>query len=96
MAVAIKIWEIVEKYRKSVWMTQQQFADALTESLTGTAVSRVAVTYWESGKSEPSTDFLLACVTAYTDWRRAFAIDCLRVKSPEVFDSGVIQLPTVK
>jgi transcriptional regulator with XRE-family HTH domain len=97
VANSLRIAEVVEEYLSSGGgMTHQQFADALTQSLVSTGISRVSVTNWANGKSEPSTDFLLQCVAAYGDWRRQFANDCLRIKLPETFDSGILKLPTAK
>jgi hypothetical protein len=48
------------------------------------------VTNWCSGKTSPSTDFLLICAVVYTDYRRAWAIDCLKAKLPEVFEAGIV------
>ena len=97
MEQTLRISDVVEAYLNSGGgMTHQQFADALTQSLVNTGISRVSVTNWANGKSEPSTDFLLSCVVAYTDWRRQFANDCLKIKSPEAFDSGILKLPTAK
>jgi len=33
---------------------------------------------------------LLVCAVAYKDWRRSWAIDCLKAKLPEVFEAGVV------
>jgi hypothetical protein len=90
--------DIVKSYRTAQNMTQGQFADALTKSLVNTGVGRVAVTHWEDEKKlkSPSTDFLLLCVVVYKDWRRAWAVDCLNVKLPEVFGDGIVKLPKVE
>lgn len=93
MEEQIKISEVVETYLNSGKMTQEQLAAALTESLVNTSISRVTVTNWKNGISSPNTDFLLVCMVAYTDWRRSFAIDCLKAKLPEVFESGMVKLP---
>ena len=90
MEEELKVSDVVETYLDQGSMTQEQFADALTESLINTGISRVAVTNWKNGNSSPNTDFLLVCIVAYSDWRRKFAIDCLKVKLPEVFDSGMV------
>lgn len=74
-------------------LTQQGFADALNESLVETGVSRVSVSYWLNGKTEPETDFLEAMLVAYDpgDWRFSFALECLAAKSPLVWaDGGVV------
>lgn len=80
----------MKAYMASYSLTQQKFADDLTASLVNTNISRVSVTNWCNGKSSPSTDFLLVCAVAYDDWRRSWAMSCLKAKLPEVFDSGVL------
>lgn len=81
----------MKAYIKTHGLTQDRFALALNESLVNTDVSRVAVTNWCNSKSSPSTDFLLVCAVVYKDWRRTWAVSCLKVKLPEVFDSGVLE-----
>lgn len=82
--------EVMKAYMESYSLTQQSFADGLTASLKNTNISRVSVTNWCNGKSSPSTDFLLICAVAYEDWRRSWAISCLKVKLPEVFEAGIV------
>jgi len=96
MVEQIRVSDVVKAYLENRKITQDEFALALTESLVNTGISRVAVTNWKNGNSSPHTDFLLVCMVAYTDWRRSFAIDCLKVKLPEVFDSGMVKLPLPK
>jgi hypothetical protein len=91
MAELPKISDVMEAYLNATELTHQDFADAVTEHLVNTNVSRVAVTNWKNSKAVPNTDFLLLCATVYTDWRRVWALDCLKVKLPEVFDSGVME-----
>jgi len=86
----LKVENVMQAYIKSCELTQTQFADAVTSSLVNINISRVSVTNWCSGKSSPSTDFLLVCAVAYKDWRRSWAIDCLKAKLPEVFEAGVV------
>ena len=85
-----KIKDVMKAYMDLYNLTQDKFATALNESLINTEVSRVAVTNWCNSKSSPSTDFLLICAVVYRDWRRTWAVNCLKVKLPEVFDSGVV------
>ena len=85
-----KVKDVMKAYMDSYGLTQQKFADGLTASLVNTNISRVSVTNWCNGKSSPSTDFLLVCAVAYDDWRRSWAMSCLKAKLPEVFDSGVV------
>jgi len=86
----ITINQITKSYLKSLALTQDKFASSITESLKNTEISRVSITNWVNGKSSPSTDFLLVCAIAYSDWRSRWAIKCLSAKLPEVFDSGMI------
>jgi len=94
----IKISDVMSAYKASYNLTQEKFAEGLNESLVNTNVSRVAVTNWCNSKSSPSTDFLLICAVVYEDWRRSWAMSCLKVKLPEVFDSGVMEfkLPIIE
>ena len=91
MNEASKIEDVMRVYMEGYNLTQQRFAESLNESLVNTDVSRVAVTNWCNSKSSPSTDFLLICAVVYEDWRRSWAMACLKVKLPEVFDSGVME-----
>lgn len=90
MQEEVKVSDVMKVYMKSYGLTQQEFADELTASLVNTNISRVSVTNWCNGKSSPSTDFLLVCAVAYEDWRRSWAMSCLKAKLPEVFETGVI------
>lgn len=90
MQEVLKIEEVMKAYMDSYHLTQSEFAAQLTASLVNTNISRVSVTNWCNGKSSPSTDFLLVCAVAYEDWRRSWAMACLKTKLPEVFDAGVI------
>jgi hypothetical protein len=91
MKEQIRISDVMEEFMDKCQLTQAKFADALNEQLVNTDVSRVAVTNWCNAKSVPSTDFLLICAVVYKDWRRMWAMACLKVKLPEVFDSGVVK-----
>ena len=91
MAQLPKISDVMESYLETTELTHYEFADAVTEHLVNNNISRVSVTNWANDKSLPSTDFLLLCAVVYTDWRRVWALDCLKVKLPEVFDSGVME-----
>lgn len=77
---------VTGKYRKRLGMTYRSFADALNEHLINTGISHTSVANWEKGITDPSTDFLLVCMVAHSDWRRQFAIDCLCAKLPEVYE----------
>ena len=72
-------------------LTLRKFAQALTESLPDFRISHATVYNWKSGKSEPDTDFLTLVASVYEDWRRAFALDVLAAKRPEVWgaDGGI-------
>lgn len=91
MQELIKISDVMEAYMASYSLTHEKFALALNKSLVNTNIGRVAVTNWCNSKSSPSTDFLLICAITYDDWRRSWAMSCLKVKLPEVFDSGVME-----
>lgn len=84
------IEQVMKSYMDSYGLTQEKFAVQITASLVNTNISRVSVTNWCNGKSSPSTDFLLVCAVAYEDWRRSWAMSCLKAKLPEVFESGVV------
>lgn len=86
----VKITDVMDAYMSGNNLTHGNFAEALNASLINTNVSRVAVTSWCNSKSVPNTDFLLVCAVVYKDWRRSWAVDCLKVKLPEVFDSGML------
>jgi hypothetical protein len=94
MEEALRIKDIMAAYLVE-GMTHEKFANALNESLRNTGVTRTAITNWSNDRAEPNTDFLLICMTAYSDWRREWALECLKVKLPEIFDSGIVkfQLP---
>jgi len=96
MEEIVKVEDVMKAYMQSCGMNQGQFADALTDSLVNTGVSRVSVTNWVNGKSSPSTDFLLVCAVAYEDWRRSWAMECLKAKLPEIFDAGVVSFKLAK
>jgi transcriptional regulator with XRE-family HTH domain len=85
-----KVNEVMKQYLESYDLTQEKFAEQITVSLVNTNISRVSVTNWCNAKSSPSTDFLLLCAIVYDDWRRSWAMSCLKAKLPEVFESGVI------
>lgn len=91
MKEQIKVSDVMEEFMNGYRLTQEAFAEAVNEKLINTNVSRVAVTNWCNSKSVPSTDFLLVCAVVYQDWRRVWALSCLKVKLPEVFDSGLIE-----
>jgi len=90
MQEATKVNEVMKQYLESYDLTQEKFAAQITASLVNTNISRVSVTNWCNSKSSPSTDFLLICAVVYEDWRRSWAMSCLKAKLPEVFETGVI------
>ena len=90
MQEAIKVTEVMKAFLESYNLTQEKFAEQITASLVNTEISRVSVTNWCNGKSSPSTDFLLLCAVVYRDWRKTWAVSCLKAKLPEVFDSGLV------
>jgi transcriptional regulator with XRE-family HTH domain len=98
MQDATKVNEVMKQYLDSYDLTQEKFAEQITASLVNTNISRVSVTNWCNSKSSPSTDFLLLCAVVYEDWRRSWAMSCLKAKLPEVFETGIItfNLPIAK
>lgn len=86
----VTIAEVTKEFMGKLNLTQEQFADAINESLVNTGVGRVAVTHWCNSKNSPKTDFLLICFVVYKDWRSLWALACLKLKLPEVFDSGMV------
>lgn len=92
MEEKVTIAEVTKEFMAKFNLTQEQFADAINESLVNTGVGRVAVTYWVNSKNSPKTDLLLICFVVYKDWRRMWALACLKLKLPEVFDSGMVTL----
>lgn len=90
MLVMVKVSDVMDAYLPYV-TSHDKFAEALNESLSKESeISRVAVTNWCNSKSVPQTDFLWSCAVAYEDWRRSWAMDCLKVKLPELFENAVI------
>lgn len=95
MSSSLTIGELMEQLFKKTGHTHETFADALNEKLINTEINRVSVTNWANSKSMPKTDFLLICAVVYRDYRSEWAKSALRIKLPEVFDSGMVifQLP---
>lgn len=77
-------------------VSQTEFGDLLAKGLLNSGITRMTIYTWESGKGEPSLDFLLSiytyCFFDRTDWRFHWARECMRAMKPETFDSGVIEL----
>jgi len=92
----IRICDVTQTYREQLNIAQEEFANLLTKELVNIKVSRQAVSNWEKGENYPSTDFLLLCSVIYEDWRQAWAMDCLKVKLPEVFDPNVVSFKLAK
>jgi hypothetical protein len=91
----LKVEEVMEHYLRVSGKTHDEFATWITEGLVNVDVSRVSVTNWANSKSVPNTDFLWVCAVAHDGMRRDWALDCLRVKLPELFDAVKITfLPT--
>lgn len=81
------IKHIVKKYIAG--RTIRSFADSL--SVNGTSISHATIINWRSGRTEPTTDYLVTLVTKTSDWRRDFALECLASKKPDVWgDKGSI------
>jgi len=83
---------VVNQYRANRRLSLRKFADALNEKLVNTDVSHATVARWEDEITftEPDVRFLFECLATYTDWRRAFAIDCLNAMFPDLIQSGVM------
>mgnify|MGYP000656193574 CR=1 FL=1 len=90
------IGKLMEQTFEKTGLTHETFADALNESLINTQINRVSVTNWSNNKSFPKTDFLLVCAIAYQDYRSEWAKAALRIKLPEVFDSGMVTFHELK
>lgn len=76
--------DYVKDVRVEQRMSMREFAEALTECVKG-SVSHASVNEWEKGRYEPGTTFLLQVLVAYSDWRRVFAQNALKLVLPEVF-----------
>jgi DNA-binding transcriptional regulator YiaG len=85
-----RISDVTQIYRDQLKLSQDKFALKLIESLVNIKITRQAISNWEKGHDHPSTDFLLLCAVVYQDWRRSWAMSCLKAKLPEVFESGVV------
>lgn len=81
---------LMEQTFEKTGLNHGTFADALNEKMINTNINRVSVTNWSNAKSFPKTDFLLLCSVVYQDWRSQWAQAALRIKLPEVFDSGMV------
>ncbi len=90
MAEEFTISKLMEQTFEKTGLNHETFADALNEELINTNINRVSVTNWSNSKSLPKTDFLLVCAVVYKDWRSQWAQAALRIKLPEVFDSGMV------
>lgn len=90
MAEEFTISKLMEQTFEKTGLNHETFADALNEELINTNINRVSVTNWSNSKSSPKTDFLLVCAVVYKDWRSQWAQAALRIKLPEVFDSGMV------
>jgi transcriptional regulator with XRE-family HTH domain len=67
---------IIKKYLDESHLSMRHFGKEL-------GVSHAAVSYWISGKMEPSTDYLIGLLDDYSDWRRGFATDLLQLHFPD-------------
>lgn len=102
MAVGQSVGEITKKYRSALGgemgrlVPQEEFGEMLANGLLNTGISRMTIHTWETGKGEPGLDFLLSMYGYYLaktdDWRFRWAVECLRVTRPDVFNGNVIKL----
>jgi hypothetical protein len=96
MSDDFKLKDLMEQTFEQTGHTHKTFADALNEKLINTDINRVSVTNWANAKSMPKTDFLLLCAVVYRDYRSEWAKAALRIKLPEVFDSGMVTFNKAK
>jgi transcriptional regulator with XRE-family HTH domain len=82
----VALSKVIKQYREAANLSQESFAQELIAGFVNCNLTRQAVSLWEIGEAEPSTDFLLSMIAVYTDWRRQFATECLQAKLPEVFE----------
>lgn len=71
-----QVSQIVSMYRARQALTQSEFAEALTEKMSG-SLTGAAVSFWEKGERSPNTVFLIQMGMKYSDWRGMFALDVL-------------------
>ena len=78
----------------------EEFGKLLVEGLVNiNPFGRVTILQWRRGTHEPATDMLLDLYAYYygqPDWRFYWACDMLKAKRPEIFEDGLIALPTTK
>ena len=101
MAEEIKVNQIVKTFRENLGeimgrpISQEQFGELVIEGLFNIAVVRQTVANWETGRTEPPMDFLIALYTYHfgtSAWQLGFAAECLKAMRPETFKSGIIEL----
>jgi len=90
MSDDFKMSDLMEQVFEKTGLNHETFADALNEQLINININRVSVTNWSNDKTFPKTDFLLLCAVVYQDYRSEWAQAALRIKLPEVFDSGMV------
>jgi len=76
-------------------ISQQEFGEMLVEGLVNVPLSRNSVSSWENERYEPDDGLLWALVVRHygtSDWRLRFAMQCLQVKLPDVFESGIVNI----
>jgi hypothetical protein len=85
--------KVVEKYLDQTHLTLRKFADELRAGLAednDVSLTHSTVLNWRDGRTVPSTDFLTLVLIHHTDWRFAFALECLVTKRPEVWGADGI------
>lgn len=89
-----EIYEVTKTYRKGKKLTLRQFADEINEKLVNTSVTYATVNRWEMDDHyyEPDMRLLFECLATYADWRRAWAVDCLKAMFPDLFLTGVVRI----
>jgi len=76
-------------------VSQDEFGDMLVDGLVNVAISGTSVSAWENERYEPDSDLLWTLAVRHygtADWRLKFALQCLRAKLPDVFDSGLVNV----
>jgi len=74
---------IVGRYLDETSLSLRDFAEFISDGISDN-VSHAAVHNWRKGINQPGTGLLCEMAGSYQDWRRAFALECLRAKHPQL------------
>jgi hypothetical protein len=92
------VWMDIVSLERGRPVGDREFGALLGEGLGNLhSFSRITILQWRQGPHEPTTDLLLDLFAAYhgePDWRFYWTCDMLRAKKPEVFEAGLIKLPS--